>query len=36
MNFTSQEVEKMIENQRAFFDSGATKSIEFRKINYVN
>lgn len=31
MNFTSQEVEKMIENQRAFFDSGATKSIEFRK-----
>ncbi|RKJ60973.1 aldehyde dehydrogenase family protein, partial [Butyricicoccus sp. 1XD8-22] len=31
MNFTSQEVEKMIENQREFFDSSATKCIEFRK-----
>lgn len=31
MNFTANDVEVMIENQRAFYFTGATKDVEFRK-----
>nr|WP_106783879.1 aldehyde dehydrogenase [Lysinibacillus timonensis] len=31
MNFTSQDVEQMIEQQRSFFYTGATRNIEYRK-----
>mgnify|MGYP003479855106 CR=1 FL=1 len=31
MNFTAQDVEQMIEDQRSFYFTGATKNIEFRK-----
>lgn len=35
MNFTANDVEQMIENQRAFYFTGATKDVEFRKEQLV-
>lgn len=35
MNFTARDVEQMIEHQRAFYFTGATKDIEFRKQQLV-
>ena len=36
MNFTAQDVEQMIENQRDFYFSGTTKDIQFRKQQLMN
>jgi aldehyde dehydrogenase (NAD+) len=35
MNFTAQELDQMIESQRSFYFTGATKDIEFRKQQLV-
>ena len=36
MNFSTQDVEQMIENQRNFYFTGTTKDVEFRKQQLVN
>ncbi len=36
MNFSTQDVERMIENQRNFYFTGTTKDVEFRKQQLVN
>ena len=35
MNFTEQDVEQMIDVQRSFYFTGATKNVEFRKQQLV-
>ena len=36
MNFTAQDVEQMIENQRDFYFTGKTKDVQFRKQQLMN